>query len=544
MVQSHVANFAPDRTVSAESLRLVELIPCAALLYSDAEAILAANRMFCELLGYTQAELARLGLADFTDGEDRQRGDDARAQFLQNAAGEVSFRQRYRRKDGEGIACEVALECIADAQPVQYLAVVRQLSIQHPREAGQLASDDELILKSVAEGFVVLDREFRVLRINDEALRIDGRPRSAFLGRTYWEIWPGSEDLLLADAYRRAMRDRVELTVEQLYRHNGRELWIKARATPLRDGLLVFYRNITGRKRAEEELRESEARFRTIADSMPQIVWSTQPDGYDDYFNRQWHEYTGVPEGAAHGDAWVNLFHPDDVAQMEQRWGHSLATGEPYEAEFRLRHRSGNYRWWLARALPVRNEHGEIVRWMGTSTDIHERILMQAELQDIQVRLQAALNAAEIGTWTWDIAADQVHADSNLAAMFGISPAVADGGPIDAYYAVIHPDDVAAVRGGIDKALGLRRAILRAIPGVRWGGARPFHARPRHRVQRRRREAAANVRRRARCHPPAAGRKRAEVQRADLSHAGGQYPATSLDGRRGRLHFLVQQPLV
>jgi len=453
MVQSHIANFAPDRTVSAESLRLVELLPCAALLYSDDEAILAANGMFCGLLGYTPAGLARLSLADLTAGEDRQRGDDARVQLLHNVAGELSFQQRYRRKDGEVITCEVALKCIADAEPVQYLAVVRQLSIQHPREAGQLASDEELIVKSVAEGFVVLDREFRVLRINDEALRIDGRPRSAFLGRTHWEIWPGSENLPLADAYRRAMRDRVEVTAEQLYRHNGRDLWIKARATPLRDGLLVFYRNITGRKRAEEELRESEARFRTIADTMPQIVWSTQPDGYHDYFNRQWYEYTGVPEGAAHGDAWVNLFHPDDVARMEQRWGHSLATGEPYEVEFRLRHRSGEYRWWLARALPVRNEQGEIVRWMGTSTDIHERILMQAELQDIQVRLQAALNAAEIGTWTWDIAADQVHADSNLAAMLGVSPAVADGGPIAAYYAVIHPDDVGVVRAGIDKAL-------------------------------------------------------------------------------------------
>jgi PAS domain S-box-containing protein len=136
----------------------------------------------------------------------------------------------------------------------------------------------------------------------------------------------------------------------------------------------------TQRARAEKALRESEAKFRTIADAMPQMVWSTLPDGYHDYYNRQWYEFTGVPPGSTDGEGWNGMFHPEDQPRAWEAWRNSLATGETYEIEYRLRHRSGEYRWVLGRALPVRNEAGVIVRWMGTCTDIHEQKRAQEEL--------------------------------------------------------------------------------------------------------------------------------------------------------------------
>ncbi|SAK52965.1 PAS/PAC sensor hybrid histidine kinase [Caballeronia calidae] len=455
MVQSSAAKSALDRSVSSEASRLVELIPCAALLYSEDETILAANRMFCELVGYAPAELRRQRVGDLTLRQDRQRDDAARIRLLERRQTELAYEKHLLGKSGNAIRCEVALKRITESGAVRYLALVRNLDAHRPDEldVDDPRDEGELILQSIDEGFVLLDREFRVRRINDEALRIDGRPRSAIVGRTHWEVWPGSENLPLADAYRRAMRERIQMSVEQVYRHNGKDMWIEARAYPFDDNLAVFYRDITQRKQAERAIRESEAKFRTIADAMPQLVWSTRPDGFHDYFNRQWYEYTGVPEGSADGAVWAGLLHPDDRPAMQARWQHSLATGEPYETEFRLRHRSGEYRWRLGRALPVRNEDGEIVRWMGTSTDIHERIVMQATLRDTQSRLEAALTAAEIGTWTWDIPADHVRADRNLAAMFGIAEEVADAAPMAAYFDAVHPDDRGAVRAGIDRSL-------------------------------------------------------------------------------------------
>ncbi|MBD8065288.1 PAS domain-containing protein [Devosia sp. PTR5] len=130
--------------------------------------------------------------------------------------------------------------------------------------------------------------------------------------------------------------------------------------------------DVSEQKRIAEALAESELRFRTLADTMPQMIWSTLPDGYHDYYNARWYEFTGVPVGTTDGAAWNAIFHPDDQERAWAVWRDSLATGEPYEIEYRLRHHSGRYRWTLGRALPIRDVSGTIVRWIGTCTDIHE----------------------------------------------------------------------------------------------------------------------------------------------------------------------------
>ena len=138
-------------------------------------------------------------------------------------------------------------------------------------------------------------------------------------------------------------------------------------STPIDEGALPSAENIS---------------FRQLADAMPQMVWSTLPDGAHDYYNVQWYEFTGVPAGSTDGDGWNGMFHPDDQDRAWKVWRHSLATGEPYEIEYRLRHHTGEYRWTLGRALPVRDERGEIIRWVGTCTDIdaQKRTAEQNEL--------------------------------------------------------------------------------------------------------------------------------------------------------------------
>ncbi len=112
--------------------------------------------------------------------------------------------------------------------------------------------------------------------------------------------------------------------------------------------------------------------FHALADTMPQMVWSTLPDGDHDYYNARWYEFTGAPAGSTDGEAWADMFHPDDQAEAWRRWKQSLLTGEPYEVEYRLRHRSGQYRWVLGRALPIIGPDQKIQRWIGTCTDIED----------------------------------------------------------------------------------------------------------------------------------------------------------------------------
>ncbi|MFS0738056.1 PAS domain-containing protein [Sphingomonas sp. 1P06PA] len=153
--------------------------------------------------------------------------------------------------------------------------------------------------------------------------------------------------------------------------------------------------DLSGTKKAERALAasnaavaESEARLQGITDSVDQMIWSTRPDGFHDYYNRRWYEFTGVPYGSTDGEEWNGMFHPDDQERAWATWQHSLATGETYHIEYRLRHHSGLYRWVLGRAQPVRDEAGAIMRWFGTCTDIEEMVAAREELARSRMTLE------------------------------------------------------------------------------------------------------------------------------------------------------------
>jgi len=125
-------------------------------------------------------------------------------------------------------------------------------------------------------------------------------------------------------------------------------------------------------RRALKQQQRSEAEFRAITDSLPQMVWATRPDGFHDYYNARWYEFTGTAPGSTDGEGWNDVFHPDDQQRAWGLWRHSLETGDPYEIEYRLKRHDGVYCWTLGRATAVRDETGRIVRWFGTCTDIDD----------------------------------------------------------------------------------------------------------------------------------------------------------------------------
>ncbi|QOY93042.1 PAS domain S-box protein [Massilia sp. UMI-21] len=164
-----------------------------------------------------------------------------------------------------------------------------------------------------------------------------------------------------------------------------RTILVQAAAIRDRDGAMAgavaANMDITAQVAAEHAMKDSEAKFRLIANVIPQMVWSADAGGRSDYVNTRWSEFTGVPEQRIAGDGWADIVHPDDLPELRARWGHSVATGEPFEVEHRLVHRSGEYRWVLNRALPSLDEAGKPTRWMGTLTDIHDKKTGEDELR-------------------------------------------------------------------------------------------------------------------------------------------------------------------
>lgn len=143
-------------------------------------------------------------------------------------------------------------------------------------------------------------------------------------------------------------------------------------------GTVIEVRDITDVKEAQERLKASEAKFRQIADTMPQIVWVSRADGNYEYFNRRWYEYTGRTDDLALIDSHA-VFHHDDRNRAVAKWQHSLTTGEPFEMQYRLQHHSGEFRWFLGRAIPIKDDSGKISKWFGTYTDIEDYKKLETE---------------------------------------------------------------------------------------------------------------------------------------------------------------------
>jgi PAS domain S-box-containing protein len=247
------------------------------------------------------------------------------------------------------------------------------------------------VLDGMDEAFILLDPEFRILRINPAGLRLDRRPESEIIGRTHWEVWPNTENAPLGEFYKRAMAERVPATFENRYTWpDGREAWTEIRAYPAPDGLAVFYRDITERKRAEAQLREAEDHYRHTVELNPQVTWTARPDGQLDRVAQRWRDWTGT---TGLGETWAEAMHADDQERSLMAWAHSVSTGEPYDIEHRVRLRDGTYRWMHSRAFPRRGPDGEIVEWYGTTEDISDRRSSQNALRE-ETRALEVLNSA------------------------------------------------------------------------------------------------------------------------------------------------------
>ena len=169
-------------------------------------------------------------------------------------------------------------------------------------------------------------------------------------------------------------------------RKDGSRFWGSGSVSPLRnsDGSLLGYvkimRDLTEKKEAEEALRISEQRFRTLADAIPQVVWTNDSEGKASYFNKRWYEYSGLTYEQSAGPGWMVIVHPDDAAVSIERWKKAYEEGAVFDTEYRLRQADGTYRWHIGRNVPLKDENGKIIEWFGSATDITEQKLFEEEL--------------------------------------------------------------------------------------------------------------------------------------------------------------------
>ncbi|MDQ6678602.1 MAG: PAS domain S-box protein [Acidobacteriota bacterium] len=236
-----------------------------------------------------------------------------------------------------------------------------------------------------------MDLEGRVTNWNTGAERLLGFSESEILGQSSAIIFTQEDrgrkapenELFLARNTGQAGNERWHL------RKDGTRFWGSGTVTPLLDGsggtagFVKVFQDRTREREAREALRESEERFRQLADSMPQMVWTARPDGYLDYYNERWYAFTGFDRSLAGDRSWEPILHPDDKQRCYDAWYSAVRSGELYQIEYRFWDRNEDrWRWFMGRALPVRDKAGHIAKWFGSCTDIDEqKATQQAVLQ-------------------------------------------------------------------------------------------------------------------------------------------------------------------
>ncbi len=208
-------------------------------------------------------------------------------------------------------------------------------------------------------------------------------------------------------------------------------------------GIFVQGVDVTERHLREQSMRQSEAHIWALAETMPHHVWTAGADGVLNWFNSRVYEYSGASPGDFDDDRWTSLVHPDDLPDAVANWGRAKADGKVYETEFRLRRYDGSYRWYIARAVPMRDSAGKLFQWVGTNTDIDDQRRSAQALAESERRLQLAQNAAGIGALELDIAAGTVIGSKEFWKIWGLT--ARESVHISVLEKIVIPED-AAVR--------------------------------------------------------------------------------------------------
>ena len=355
-------------------------------------------------------------------------------------------------------ACGVAVAVLGEAQRTsrdRLRGKLTELEVVTAAVAGEKQKTEEALaaldslFRNTPYGIAYLDADLRFVRVNESFAQVNQLPGPSHVGRTLAEVHPDFPTELL-DEYRQVLATGTPLVNRVVSGPWG--VWeVTAFVVPLpgaRPGLGVIGVDVTDRHRAAERLAESEARFRDLADNISQFAWMTHADGDIFWYNRQWYDYTGTAPEQMEGWGWRAVHHPDHVDRVERKFRRAVAVGLAWEDVFPLRGKDGEYRWFLSRARPIRDESGAVVRWFGTNTDITEQRELVDALRESEGRLRQLAEAMPQIVYETDPATSAVVYVNRRWEEYTGTPAAQTGD----LSPLVHPDDLPALAGRWEKA--------------------------------------------------------------------------------------------
>ena len=311
-------------------------------------------------------------------------------------------------------------------------------------------SKDELqrLLESMSTAFALFESvfaddgrfvSFRFVYINEAYERVTGVKNDDVRGKAVHEVWPKTEPEWIK-RYGEVAVTGVSQTLDMYHEPTGKHYHCNVyRPGDSQDRFCVVFEDSTEREQVEQALRASEARFRQLAESLPQLVWTCRGDGPCDYLSPQWLEYTDIPEAEQLGFGWLSQLHPDDRDRTVTAWNAAVEANKPFDVEFRIRRKDGIYRWFTTRAVAVRDGEGRIVKWYGTSTDVEDQKEAKEALKTSEERFRTAAESLMDVVYDWDIK-EKVDWYGDIDGLMGYPPG---GFPrtLAGWAATVHPED-------------------------------------------------------------------------------------------------------
>ncbi|MBN3891488.1 MAG: response regulator [Nostoc sp. JL31] len=290
-----------------------------------------------------------------------------------------------------------ARELLARVEAALKMARLRQEAMEREQglriEAEVAKAHLETVIAGIQDQFFVLDREWRYTFVNQQVAEIVGIPKEELLGRIIWEVFP---DMVQSEFDTEVHRAKAQNTVVQFeYFYVPWQRWFENRVYPFAEGVSIFVTEISDRKQAEKALRESEEKFRNMADNAPFMVWVTDTNSYCTYLSQSWYDFTGQNEEMGLGFGWLNAVHPEDYNDASNAFLEATSSCLAFRMEYRLRRQDGKYRSCIDAANPWFGVDGQFKGYIGSVIDITERKVAEAERDRLLELEQAARTEAE-----------------------------------------------------------------------------------------------------------------------------------------------------
>jgi PAS domain S-box-containing protein len=259
---------------------------------------------------------------------------------------------------------------------------------KHFEEAIQKSEEQyRTLVEQASDGIFLSDAQGQYIEVNSAGCRLLGYTREEILQKTLHELTHNTKETPIKLDDLKAGKSM--LSEREMIRKDSSLVQVEISAKQLSGGRFQgIVRDITERKRAEEEIKNNEKRFRELIESLPQLFWTTTVDGPCDYLSSQWVEYTGVPESEQLGYRWLEQLHPEDKDRTVSEWMEKVKTGDSFDIEFRIRRNDGVYHWFKTRAVPMRDAQGNIIKWFGSNTDFDDIKRAEAEIKLLNTDLE------------------------------------------------------------------------------------------------------------------------------------------------------------